>query len=102
MARPPATELTFRARPHHLNRPDRAAGRRSEEVLMDCSSRLSTATHLCVRLTALLVLGWAGAAQAEDVNVGIIGSITDAPFFIAEAKGYYKDEGLTANLVQFD
>jgi NitT/TauT family transport system substrate-binding protein len=50
----------------------------------------------------LIVLGWAGAVQAEVVNVGIIGSVTDAPFFIADAKGYYKDEGLTVNLVQFD
>jgi NitT/TauT family transport system substrate-binding protein len=50
----------------------------------------------------LFALGCAGPARAENVNVGIIGSSTDAPFFIAEAKGYYKDEGLTANLVQFD
>jgi NitT/TauT family transport system substrate-binding protein len=69
---------------------------------MDCSSRLTASIRRCAGLLALLAIGWAGAVRAEDVNVGIIGSVTDAPFFIADAKGYYRDEGLTVHLVQFD
>jgi NitT/TauT family transport system substrate-binding protein len=53
-------------------------------------------------LALSIAFGWAAPSRAEDVNVGIIGSGTDAPFFIAEAKGYFKDEGLTVKLVQFD
>src|ERR1700742_4799426 len=50
---------------------------------------------------ALLAAGCA-AARAENVNVGIIGTATDAPIFIADAKGYYRDEGLTVSMVRFD
>jgi NitT/TauT family transport system substrate-binding protein len=51
-------------------------------------------------LIAACVLG--AAAQAETVRVGIVGASSDAPFFIAEAKGYYAAEGLTVELMPFD
>lgn len=31
---------------------------------------------------------------AESIRVGVLGIITDAPFYVADKKGYFKDEGL--------
>src|ERR1700739_3806341 len=41
--------------------------------------------------------------QAEDVlHVGIVNSSTDVSFFIADANGYFGDEGLQVDFVPFD
>jgi NitT/TauT family transport system substrate-binding protein len=42
-----------------------------------------------------------GVAHAENVRVGIVNASSDAPFFIADAKGYFKEEGLTVDLIPF-
>jgi NitT/TauT family transport system substrate-binding protein len=44
----------------------------------------------------------APGSQAENVKIGVVGTTSDAPFFIAEAKGYFRDEGLTVEFVKFD
>src|SRR3954447_5982082 len=50
-------------------------------------------------LTALIgVLAVCGSAGAQNVRVGIVNSSTDVPFFIADAKGYFKEEGLSVVL----
>src|SRR5262245_14624348 len=41
-------------------------------------------------------------ADAQTVRVGIVNSSTDVPFFIADAKGYFKEEGLSVELLPFD
>jgi NitT/TauT family transport system substrate-binding protein len=54
-------------------------------------------------LTATFVLcAPAATAHAETVRVGIVGASSDAPFFIADAKGYFGDEGLAVELMPFD
>jgi NitT/TauT family transport system substrate-binding protein len=54
-------------------------------------------------LTALIgVLAVCGSAAAQNVRVGIVNSSTDVPFFIADAKGYFKEEGLSVELLPFD
>lgn len=54
-------------------------------------------------LVALLVTALpAASALAEDVTLGVPAVITDAPFFIADANGYFKNEGLTVHFVDFD
>jgi NitT/TauT family transport system substrate-binding protein len=46
---------------------------------------------------------FAGRLHAEqDVHVGIVNSTTDASFFIADAKGYFREEGLRVDFVSFD
>jgi NitT/TauT family transport system substrate-binding protein len=55
---------------------------------------------LAAAVASLLALG-ASAARAETVHVGIVNASSDAPFFIADAKGYFKDEGLTVELIPF-
>jgi NitT/TauT family transport system substrate-binding protein len=46
--------------------------------------------------------GVAGHAQAQELTVGTIGTSSDAPFFIADAKGYFAEQGLKVNFVRFD
>ncbi len=49
---------------------------------------------------ALFVASVASAAQAADkVAVGTGGSASDAPFYIAYDKGFFKDEGLDVDLI---
>ncbi len=40
--------------------------------------------------------------HAQGVRVGIVNSSTDVPFFIADAKGYFREEGLSVELLPFD
>lgn len=49
-----------------------------------------------------LVLALAGAALAAPVRVGTTNSSSDAPLFIAAAKGYFKAEGLEVEFTAFD
>jgi len=52
---------------------------------------------------ALFVASVASAAQAADkVAVGTGGSTSDAPFYIAYDKGFFKDEGLDVDLIVLD
>jgi NitT/TauT family transport system substrate-binding protein len=51
---------------------------------------LAAETGMCERL------------HAEELSVGTTGSSSDAPFFIADAKGYFADEGLKVKLIRFD
>lgn len=41
-------------------------------------------------------------AQSTDrVTLGVVNTISDAPFFIAAAKGYFRDQGLTVDIEDF-
>jgi len=44
----------------------------------------------------------AGHAGAQEITVGTIGASSDSPFFIADKRGYFKDEGLTVKFIRFD
>jgi NitT/TauT family transport system substrate-binding protein len=55
-----------------------------------------------VFLAAVLSLTSYAAAAAEPVAVGIGGSSSDAPLYIAQQKGYFADEGLDVNLLVLD
>jgi NitT/TauT family transport system substrate-binding protein len=41
-------------------------------------------------------------AGAQELAVGTIGASSDSPFFIAEKRGYFKDEGLSVKFIRFD
>src|SRR5437763_3388175 len=61
----------------------------------------------CVRLAlaGLLVLAASGIARAGDAlkaKVGVLRLSTSAPVFIAQDKGYFRDEGLAIELKFFD
>jgi NitT/TauT family transport system substrate-binding protein len=42
------------------------------------------------------------AADLAEVRVGTNNVVSDAPFFIAEKKGYFKEQGIKVTLVSFD
>lgn len=43
-----------------------------------------------------------GSCAGSEVTVGITNSSSDAPLYIADEKGYFKDEGLSVKLQPFD
>lgn len=53
-------------------------------------------------LLPLFLLGLTGTARAQTLHVGTVGVVSDAPFFIAEAEGYFRDEGIDVSFVRFD
>ena len=44
----------------------------------------------------------ASAAAQTPVRVGTLGAISDAPLFIADKKGFFKDEGLAVTMTTFN
>jgi NitT/TauT family transport system substrate-binding protein len=40
--------------------------------------------------------------SAQTLKVGVVGTTSDAIFFIAENNGYFKDEGLSVEFIRFD
>jgi NitT/TauT family transport system substrate-binding protein len=59
-------------------------------------TKLATAAALVTAAFA------SGSASAQELAVGIIGASSDSPFFIADKRGYFKDEGLTVKFIRFD
>src|ERR1700681_3975958 len=47
-------------------------------------------------------LGLSGRVQAQELTIGTIGASSDAPLFIADAMGYYAEQGLKVKFVRFD
>ncbi|HXQ83296.1 MAG TPA: ABC transporter substrate-binding protein [Xanthobacteraceae bacterium] len=47
-------------------------------------------------------VGLSGRVQAQDLTIGTIGASSDAPLFIADAMGYYAEQGLKVSFVRFD
>src|SRR5690242_14824060 len=50
----------------------------------------------------LLAAGIPAAHAADRVAVGTVGTNSDAAFFIADAKGHFRAEGLEVSLTPFD
>jgi NitT/TauT family transport system substrate-binding protein len=57
---------------------------------------------LFAALTVVAVLGLSGRSQAQELTIGTIGASSDAPLFIADAKGYFAEQGLKVEFVRFD
>jgi NitT/TauT family transport system substrate-binding protein len=55
-------------------------------------------------LAIATAVGLAGRADAQEheLTVGTIGASSDAPFFIADAKGYFAEQGLKVTFIRFD
>jgi NitT/TauT family transport system substrate-binding protein len=57
---------------------------------------------LALALLAVVMPSTRASAEDAKVSVGLVGAVSDAPLFIAEAKGYFKEENIEVNLVQFN
>jgi NitT/TauT family transport system substrate-binding protein len=49
-----------------------------------------------------LVLSTAFASAADKVTIGIVNAVSDGTLFIAQDKGYFRDEGIEANFIAFN
>lgn len=56
---------------------------------------------LSMAVVASLLCGGDMAAQTEKVTVGITNAATDAGFFIADKKGYFRDAGIEITMTAF-
>lgn len=66
-------------------------------------SRWAKAGSVGLVLGALgLVCMKSSAADLVEVRVGINSVVSDAPFFIANKKGYFQEQGIKVTFVQFD
>ena len=50
---------------------------------------------------ALIAIIGSGAAVAQTVTVGAAGTTSDAPIYIADKKGFFRDEGLQVTVTNF-
>ena len=57
---------------------------------------------IALAATLSVMSTWGVSAQETRLKVGVVGTTSDAPFFIAERKGYFRDEGLSVNFINFD
>jgi NitT/TauT family transport system substrate-binding protein len=64
--------------------------------------RLLPITFFTVTVLAELGITDSNAAEATTVRVGTSNSSSDVAFFIADKKGYFKQEGLSITLTPFD
>ena len=55
-----------------------------------------------VAIALMSAVAASGQAGAQELAVGTIGASSDSPFFIADKRGYFKDEGLTVKFIRFD
>lgn len=53
-------------------------------------------------VAAVLACSVPAASAADKISIAVVNSTSDVALFIAQEKGYYKDEGLEASFVQFD
>jgi NitT/TauT family transport system substrate-binding protein len=59
-------------------------------------------TWLVAAAAVVAVTALGARAQAEDLTIGTIGAASDAPLFIADANGYFAEQGLKVKFVRFD
>jgi NitT/TauT family transport system substrate-binding protein len=65
--------------------------------------RMTNNPRLAIRVCAVLgaLAAATGMAAAQAITVGVTSSTSDAPIFIADKKGYFRDEGLDVKVVNF-
>src|SRR5437868_3372150 len=61
----------------------------------------SIAPWIALGLIGLALASTPGHAQLAEVSVGTASSISDGPIYIAENKGYFREEGLNVKTVEF-
>jgi NitT/TauT family transport system substrate-binding protein len=62
----------------------------------------STRKLLAAAFAIAAAVSLSGRLHADELTIGTIGASSDAPFFVADKKGYFADEGLKVKFVRFD
>jgi NitT/TauT family transport system substrate-binding protein len=65
-------------------------------------ARRQTRTVVLAAVALVATIGFCNQLHADELTVGTTGASSDAPFFIADKKGYFADEGLKVKLIRFD
>jgi NitT/TauT family transport system substrate-binding protein len=71
-----------------------------EEERMTAMQKVQCWLGALLVVAAVMALG--GRVQAQELTIGTIGASSDAPLFIADAKGYFAEQGLTVKFIRFD
>jgi NitT/TauT family transport system substrate-binding protein len=66
------------------------------------SSKRWIRNHVVAASALVAAIGLNDRLAAQELTVGVTGSSSDAPFFVADKKGYFADEGLRVKLIRFD
>jgi NitT/TauT family transport system substrate-binding protein len=78
----------------------KASGDRQEEPMVSITRR--TFAALCTGATLAMAASLATpAAAADKIHVGILSLTSHSPNIIADAKGYFKDQGIDVEFVSF-
>ena len=64
--------------------------------------RLTAALGAAVVASMIATFVVPRADAAEKIKVAVVSSLGSAPLYVADAKGYFEDEGLDAELVHFE
>src|SRR5256885_14942956 len=59
-------------------------------------------TWILAAAALVAATGWSGSLRAQELTIGTTGSSSDAPFFIADKKGYFAEQGLKVKIIRFD
>jgi NitT/TauT family transport system substrate-binding protein len=62
----------------------------------------SIQTWLVAAAAIVAMTATVSGAQAQELTIGTIGAASDAPLFIADANGYFAEQGLKVKFVRFD
>jgi NitT/TauT family transport system substrate-binding protein len=68
----------------------------------DITMHFSKYLRRCLGLSLVIASTFAHAADPIPVRVGLAAASSDVGFFIADKKGYFKEEGLAVTFVNFD
>jgi NitT/TauT family transport system substrate-binding protein len=63
---------------------------------------MSPTKKITLWAAGIFIAAFSGSLQAQELTIGTIGASSDAPFFIADAKGYFAEQGLKVSFVRFD
>jgi NitT/TauT family transport system substrate-binding protein len=73
-----------------------------EETIVRKPHTAASAFRWLAALAMAATIGSALPGQAQELTVGVTGTTSDAPYFIADKKGFFKDEGISVRFINFD
>jgi NitT/TauT family transport system substrate-binding protein len=66
-----------------------------------CSRHIARFVRPLLFAVAAVAFGGGHAIAGTPVRIGVIGAVSDAAFYIADRKGYFREEGIDADIISF-